>query len=114
MRAVSDQLIRQGYVARPYLGINGTPISPELAWAYDLPVQWGVFVQTVGRNSPAAQAGLQPGDIITQIGGQAIDADHRYLNVLMAYQAGQTIPVTVQRSGQTLTVQVTLGERPQS
>jgi 2-alkenal reductase len=113
-RALSEQIVAKGYVSRPYLGINGTPITPDLAWAYNLPTQWGVYVQTVGRNTPAAQAGLQPGDIITQIGDQVIDADHRYINVLMRYSPGQTVPLVVQRNSQTLTLQVTLGERPTS
>ncbi|MBL8057266.1 MAG: trypsin-like peptidase domain-containing protein [Anaerolineales bacterium] len=113
-KALSDQIIVKGYVSRPYLGINGTPITPDLAWAYNLPTQWGVYVQTVGRNTPAAQAGLQPGDIITQIGDQVIDGDHRYINVLMHYAPGQQVPLTVQRDGQILTLEVTLGERPAS
>ncbi len=111
VRAMSDQLIRKGYVSRPYLGIDGTPITPSLARMYDLPAPWGVYVRSVGAGSPAAKAGLQAGDIIVRIGDRAIDGDNPFINVLMQFSPGQTVPITVQRGEQTLTLQVTLGER---
>ncbi len=114
VRAVSQQLIQQGYVARPYLGIDGAPLSPSLAQAYNLPTEWGVYIEAVGSDSPAARAGLQAGDIVTHIGGQAIDGDHPFINVLMGFAPGQTVALTVQRGNQTLNLDVTLGERPAS
>lgn len=114
VRAVSEQLIQRGYVARPYLGIDGAPLSPAVARAYDLPTEWGVYVQAVGSGSPAEQAGLRAGDIVTRIGDQAIDGDHPFINVLMGFTPGQTVPLTVQRGNQILTLEVTLGERPTS
>jgi 2-alkenal reductase len=111
VRALSDQIIAQGFVSRPYLGVEWTAITPDVATYYDLPVEWGVFVRAVGPGTPAAQAGLWVGDIITEIGGQALDGDNGFINVLMGFQPGQNVPLTVVRDGQTQTIDVTLGER---
>ena len=66
-RAVSEQLIANGYVSRPYLGITYQPITPQIAAHYRLPVDYGVYITDVDSNSPASQAALQVGDIITGI-----------------------------------------------
>jgi serine protease Do len=67
--AVAQQIMEKGYFARPYLGISYQSITPDIATAYNLPVQWGAYVTDVADNSPASQAQLQVGDIITSIGG---------------------------------------------
>jgi S1-C subfamily serine protease len=113
-QAVSAQLIQQGYVARPYLGIDWAAITPDIAQINRLPVQWGVYVKTVGRGTPADQAGLRPGDILTQIGDTSLDASHPYLNTLLKFTPGQEVPLTVQRGNKTLTLKVVLAERPRS
>jgi serine protease Do len=113
-RAVSTQLIQQGYVARPYLGIDWAAITPDIAQMNRLPVKWGVYVKTVGRGTPADQAGLRPGDILTQIGDTPLDGTHPYLNTLLKFAPGQEVPLTVQRGNKTLTLKVVLAERPRS
>jgi len=113
-KAVSDQLVQNGFVSRPYLGIGWAAITPDIAQVNNLPVQWGVYIKSVGQGTPAEKAGLRQGDILTQIGDIALDADHPFLNALLKYTVGQEVPVTVQRNGQTLTVKVVLAERPRS
>jgi len=107
---VAAQLINKGEITRPYLGINGQPIDPQIARRYNLPVEYGLYIFSVFANSPAATAGLQEGDIITQLGETPIDEDHPYLNVLYNFQAGDTVPLMVARGDQTIQVQVTLEE----
>jgi serine protease Do len=109
-QAVATQIIQKGYVSHPYLGISYQPITPDVAAAYNLPVQWGVYVTRVAVNSPAAQAGLQPGDMINKIGSVPMDATHSYLNTLFSYKPGEQITLSVVRNGQTLQVKVMLGE----
>jgi len=67
-RAVAEQIMQKGYFSRPYMGIRWQSITPNIAAAYNLPVQWGVYVTEVTTGSPASKADLQPGDIITRIG----------------------------------------------
>jgi len=109
-KEISDQIIAQGYFARPYLGIRWQPISPDVSAAYDLPVDWGVYVTDVIAGSPAAQANLQQGDIITQIGDVQISSDNRFLNALFAYQPGDTVKIEVIRNGNKVELSVKLGE----
>jgi 2-alkenal reductase len=109
-QAVAAQIIEKGYFAHPFLGITYQPITPAIARAYDLPVQWGVYISRVAANSPAGEVGLQRGDIITSVGGVALDDSHSYLNTLYAYKPGDRVSLTIARGGETLDVQVTLGE----
>lgn len=109
-RAVADQIIQNGYFARPYFGIRWQLITPNVASAYDLPVEWGIYVTTVGADSPASQAGIQEGDIITHIGDVAIDESHSFLNALFRYNPGDEITVQLVRNRQSIQIQVILGE----
>jgi 2-alkenal reductase len=109
-RAVAEQIMQKGYFARPYLGIRYQSITPGVAQAYNLPVEWGVYITDVISGSPAAQAGLRPDDILTHIGETAIDETHSYLNSLFQYQPGDTVMVTLVRDRQPMQAKVTLGE----
>ena len=113
-RAVADQIIREGHVARPYLGIRWAWISPQAAMLNRLPLKNGVYLREVSRGGPAAEAGLQPGDIITAIAGVELDEDHPFINELLGHKPGETVEVTYWRGGEILQTQVILGERPQS
>jgi serine protease Do len=109
-RVISEQLIQNGFVSRPYLGISYQPITPRVAAVYRLPVQYGVYITDIYANSPASQAGLRVGDIITSINTTNLDDTHEYLNTLFQYSAGDVVTLTVNRNGQSIQVQVTLGE----
>jgi len=109
-QAVAQQIIEKGYFARPYLGISFQPINPDVASIYNLPAQWGVYITRVAENSPAQQAGLQEGDIITKIGKVALDETHSYVNTIFGFQPGDQITLDVVRGNETMQVNVTLGE----
>ena len=109
-RAIAEQIIEKGYVARPYLGIRWLTVNPRLARSYDLPVEWGAFVSEIGSDSPAARGGVLQGDIITRIGDIDLGENHSFINALFSYEPGETIPLEIVRGGQRLEVQVTLGE----
>ncbi|HLF73893.1 MAG TPA: trypsin-like peptidase domain-containing protein [Anaerolineales bacterium] len=113
-QAVAQQIVQKGYFARPYLGISFQPINPEIAYTYDLPAEWGVYITRVAENSPASQAGLQEGDIITKIGDVALDENHSYVNTLFAYKPGDQVTLEVVRDIKVMQVQVVLGEAKQS
>ncbi|GAB4505513.1 MAG: trypsin-like peptidase domain-containing protein [Anaerolineales bacterium] len=110
MRLITERIIAQGYFARPYLGVSFQSITPSIARRYNLPVQWGAYVTQVVAGSPAAQAGLQRGDIIIGLGEQIIDEKHSYINVLFAYQPGDEVTIQVIRGNDAISLPVTLGE----
>jgi 2-alkenal reductase len=111
-KAITNQLIENGYVAYPYLGIRWQWLTPQIIRAYNLPVEGGVYVARIDPNSPAEQAGLQQGDIITHMGDQVLDDAHPYINVLYAYSPGDTSTLDIVRSGEQLQLSVTFGEHP--
>jgi serine protease Do len=109
-QAVASQIIAQGYFSHPFMGIAYQPITPAIARAYNLPEQWGVYVSRVATGSPASEAGLQRGDIITSVGGTTLDETHSYLNTLYSYQPGDKVTLRIVRGDGTIELQVTLGE----
>ena len=112
VRAVSDQIVQNGYVARPYLGIRWESINPRIAWVYDLPVDWGIYVTRVATASAAALAGIQPGDIIVALGETPLDEEHPFINALLAYQPGDTLTASVVRGLEVHSIDLVLGETP--
>ena len=98
------------YKTRCYLGIKYQQTTLDVATAYSLPIQWGVHVTRVAVSSPAAQTGLQPGDMIGQIDNVPLDATHSYLNTLFSYKPGDQITLSIIRNGQTFQAKVTLSE----
>jgi 2-alkenal reductase len=111
-QAVAQQIIQKGYFSRPYLGVGYQPVTPDVAAAYNLPVQWGVYITKVVANSPASAAGIQQGDFITKVGDVTMDETHSYLNVFFTYKPGDQVTLTLMRNGKEVQVQVTLGESP--
>jgi 2-alkenal reductase len=109
-QAVAQQIIEKGYFARPYMGISFQPINPQIAARYNLPAEWGVYITQVAENSPASQAGLQQGDIITRIGDVLLDETHSYVNALFEYQPDDQVTLDVVRGNETMQLHVTLGE----
>jgi S1-C subfamily serine protease len=110
-----------------YLGISGATITPELAQAFNLPVEEGVLVQQVEEGGPAAAAGIQGattaatveggefglgGDIITAVNGEPIASTEDLVEKISDGHSGETVELTVIREGQTATVSVKLAERP--
>lgn len=104
VKAVADRLIF--HTPSPYLGIDYLPVSAQMAGAYGLPI--GAVVRTVIANSPASHAGLRKNDVITAVNGQAIDAQHDLKTVLDTFHINDTVKLTVNRAGRTLTLRATL------
>ncbi|RPI30892.1 MAG: PDZ domain-containing protein [Chloroflexota bacterium] len=109
-RAVAEQIVQKGYFSRPYLGIQWQAVTPRIASIYGLPAEWGVYVTDVIANSPASQAAIQPGEILTRIGDVSLDEAHSYINTLFQYQPGDQVMVGLVRGTQEIEVQVTLQE----
>jgi 2-alkenal reductase len=107
---IGNQIIQNGFFARPYLGANYQNITPRLASWYNLPVKWGAYITEVSRNSPAGTAGLKVGDIIVRIGDTELNETNSYVNALFKYEPGQTIMISYIRDNTTRQVEITLGK----
>ncbi|HTX36016.1 MAG TPA: Do family serine endopeptidase [Bryobacteraceae bacterium] len=112
-RQVMDQIVRNGRVARAWLGVTTQPVTPEISQAFGLSGQpYGALVGDVTANSPAAQAGLATGDIILEINGHRVP-DSNDLNLSIAMMApGTAVRFLVLRNGAQQEIPVTLGEEP--
>ncbi|MGI8643316.1 MAG: S1C family serine protease [Thermomicrobiales bacterium] len=112
VKRITEQLITQGQVVYPFLGVSARNITPELAAVNDLPVDYGVYVEEVIAETAAERSGLQPGDIVLEIGGHRLDATTSLSEALSNFRPNDTVPVTLLRGNEELAIDVTLGERP--
>jgi S1-C subfamily serine protease len=106
VKVVVPQLIQDGKVihtGRAYLGVGLTDTQAS-----------GAQVSNLDPNGPAATAGVQHGDIITSIDGHPITSSNDVRIVLAMQKPGDQVNLTINRNGQTLQLQVTLGELPAS
>lgn len=109
-RLISEQIIQRGYFARPYLGVQIQHINPNVAQRYNLPVEWGAYVVRVGGGTPAEQAGIQTGDIITRIGAKQLGENSQFVNALFLYQPGEQVELEVMRGNERVLLEATLVE----
>ena len=111
---VASQLIENGQVSYPYIGVEYQPISPDLAAQNDLPVDYGAYVTAVVPGGPADQAGIREGDIILGIGDQRIQSQTTFTEALFDQSPEETVAVTVLRGGEERQFEVTLAGRQTS
>ena len=111
MRAMVQDIIDNGSVTnKPYLGVTAGTVNMQMSQQAGL--SQGVCLYAVDPNGAAAAAGLQAGDIITQIDGTAVQSMTDLSAAKKSYSAGDTAQFTVIRGGQTIPVPVTWGTEP--
>ena len=111
VRGIIESIIEKGYISKPYIGVSVASVSAE-SQAYGLPA--GAAVQVVNPDGPALMAGLQVSDIITHVSGEAIKSASELISIISASRIGEVLQLTLYRQGQTLTIDVTVGEQVQS
>lgn len=107
-----DQIRSNGRVVRVYLGIDIQNVSAELARAMSLPRPAGALVVRVQPASPAAAAGLQPGDVIVEFNDHPIEVSRNLPTQVARTQPGETVEIEIIRNGQPTTLQATMIARP--
>jgi len=112
-RPVIDALRRGSRPQRGYLGVMFQPIDDDsIAQALGVRKNGGELIRSVTPGGPADRAGIQQGDVIVAINGQALTEDDRLAYVVSTLPAGTRVPIEVLRNGQRKTVTVTVGQRP--
>ncbi|MCX7521661.1 trypsin-like peptidase domain-containing protein [Microbacterium sp. STN6] len=105
---VADQLLKSGKASHAFLGVVCRDITPQLADQLELSKTEGALVIQVQDGSPAASAGIKPGDIITKVGDRNV---HTVLDLVAAVRAakvGHTVTITDVRGKKSLSLQATL------
>jgi serine protease Do len=112
-RSVLEKLLKEGRVARGFLGIGIQDLTPELAKEFQAPTSQGALVTSVEPESAAAEAGLKSGDIVVEFAGKPI-ADSRQLRLLVSQTApGTKVDLKALRRDKTKSFTVTLKELPE-
>lgn len=119
-KRISDQLIASGKVEHAYLGVEMVALTPEIEQminsnpnsGLNVQVDRGVLIAKVVPDSPAAKAGLKPGDVVEKANGQAVTQPGAIQTLVEATQVGSTLQIGVTRQGQSLTVPVQTANLP--
>ncbi|MGB1556214.1 MAG: Do family serine endopeptidase, partial [Oceanococcaceae bacterium] len=107
--SVMEQIVEHGGVKRGMLGVIGQDLTPELAEAFGLKQGRGAVVAEVLEDSAAAEAGLQPGDVITSVDGDEIRNFDALRNAIGLHREGDTVKLGYVREGKTRSAKVKLG-----
>ena len=108
VKKVYEAIIKNGKVTWPALGIQGATVTTTIAQQYNLKVTQGVYIVQVTSGSGAEAAGLQRGDVITEIDGKSMTTIDAVLSYIRSKSVGDTSQVVVNRNGTTKTFSVTL------
>jgi serine protease Do len=109
---VGGQLEQNGSVHRAYLGVLIQPVTQDVAEQFKVKVHNGVMVREVRDNTPAAKAGLQPGDVILQFAGQPVNDTRELQSIVEKSSIGSSQPMVLLRDGKQITIKVTCNELP--
>ena len=114
-KQVLEGIVKDGQVTRGWIGVEPQDLNAELAETFNIKPDavkaGGVIITGVLQNGPAAQAGVQPGDVITAVKGKAVGNVSQLLTAVAALKPGTPAPLTVIRGGNQSEIPVTPGQR---
>ncbi len=113
-KPIIDQLLKNGKVVWPWIGIGAVTVTPGIASELELKVNEGVLVSGVPQGAPAGRAGLAEGDVITHLDGQKVTTVRQLQELIRQKKIGDKVEVTVDRAGRQQKFSVTLEEMPRS
>jgi serine protease Do len=111
-KRIYQSLLKEGVVHRGYLGVQITDLNPEVASRLEVKNDQGVVVTTVFDGAPAGKAGVQAGDVITNLAGTAVKDGHELQQIVAGLPLGKPVDLTVVRDGKVKNLQVTIEEQP--
>jgi serine protease Do len=113
-KPVLTQLASSGHVVRGWLGVSIQPVTPALAKGLKLPEVAGALVSSVTDGSPAARAGLKPGDVILEYNGERVARADRLPAAVATTSVGREVPLGIVRDGKAMKLTVKVGEQAES
>ena len=114
VKIITEQLIKTGKVTRGWLGVVIQELNEDLAKSFGLEKPEGALVTEVAENSPAEKAGLKPGDIIVEYNGKPVKNVAELRTMVALTPPGTKVKLVVVRKGKRKTLEVTIGNQPQS
>jgi 2-alkenal reductase len=114
VKQIVSQIIENGHVAYPYLGVSIVQLDPQLSAQNNISVDYGAYVTDIVSGGPADKAGVQTDDIILSIDGTKVTPDKSVSDLLFNHKPGDTIKLQILRGSDQTTVNLKLGELPQS
>jgi S1-C subfamily serine protease len=113
VKPIIDQIIEDGTLSTVYVGITGVDVETyEKAIGVDIKAEYGVVIVETLANSPATEAGLVPGDVITAIDGDKIESMSDLKRNLYEYKNDEKAVLTIMRNGQEQKFEMTLKTKP--
>ena len=109
---IIEQLIKQGYIVRPWLGVTLYTVDQYVAMVNRLPVNKGVVVAYVKPGGPAAEAGLRELDVITKFKGQEVTTAEKLIDAIHESKIGEEVTITFVRGNETKTTTARLIQSP--
>lgn len=111
-KQVMEQIVKNGYVVRGWIGIEAHDITKEVAKTFSLKRDKGVLISAVLRGGPAEQAGIRSGDILIAINDKEIKDSSSMLNLIAGLNPGQQAKISVEREMGVTDLNVVIGTRP--
>lgn len=111
VKEIIEDLVSDGYVhGRPSIGVSIVEITPQIAYYYSLPVNYGLFVNDVIEGGSADIAGMEIGDIIIAFNDENVSSSAEFIAKRNTFKAGDTITLTVNREGKEKNLSLKLQE----
>ena len=111
-KQILNDLIKQGKVVRPWLGISVQDLTPEMAEQFQVKEKEGVIVAQIHQGTGAEKAGLVSGDIMKSVDDKAIKNTNELIKEIQKKKVGQKVKLNVVRDGKPMTIEVTLTAMP--
>src|SRR5207344_1275036 len=112
VNSVVAQLKEHGSVTRGWIGVQIQPVTPDIADSLGLKKAEGALVAEPQANGPAAKAGIESGDVITSVNGEAVKDARELARTIGGLAPGNAVKLNVLHKGQDKVVNLTLGQLP--
>ncbi|MFH1382591.1 MAG: trypsin-like peptidase domain-containing protein [Chloroflexota bacterium] len=109
---IIEHLIKNGYVVRPWMGVVLRTVDQFAVISAGLKVDKGVLITQVSPNSPAVKAGLQAGDVISDVDGKDVATSQDLVQIIQAGKVGQSVKITYYRGSTENTTDLVLAQSP--